>query len=350
MENPMSVAIKILDCTLRDGGFGFEDAKKNEISSLSFPSNDVNSMIETFPKTQLDIIELGSIEITKENKEKYCIYQNIESISKTIPKKYPLHQLYVTLFRGPDTPIDDIPQWRPGLLKGLRVIIRYSELQKSLNFCKALAQKGYYVFIQPMLTMRYTDAEINAVVDAANQMNAYAVYFVDSYGYMQEQDIVQLYKKYNSRLKPNIRIGFHAHNNMNLAFANALTFIKQYSDREIIIDACILGMGQGAGNLQTEIIASYMNQKYGTKYNFSKILELCEIIEKYYGDNLWGYSVTRLLPALHKTAYKFAIALRNKYKLSYVEIEEILNKMPDNMRQRYTVEDITKLLKQLGKI
>ena len=114
-----------------------------------------------------------------------------------------------------------------------------------------------------MLTMRYSEIEIQMVIDAANAMNAYAVYFVDSYGYMHENDVIRFFKRFDGSLDDSIKIGFHAHNNMNLAFANALTFIKQESDRKIIVDACIAGMGQGAGNLQTEIIIEHMIKNYG---------------------------------------------------------------------------------------
>ena len=219
-----------------------------------------------------------------------------------------------------------------------------------MDFCARLSEKGYLVFVQPMLTMRYTDEELKMIIDAANKMKAYALYFVDSYGYMEEEDIVNLYKKYDKLLDESIRIGFHAHNNINLAFSNALTFIHQYSGREIIVDSCALGMGQGAGNLQTEIIASHMNRVNETVYNFSEILKICETIEKYYGNNLWGYSVTRLLPALHKAAYKYAIALRHTYKLSFVEINELLENMPEDLRQRYTPDNAIKLLKLHGNL
>lgn len=346
----MKQSIKLLDCTLRDGGLALEDAMKNNISDLTFSNEDVNQMLDVFPKTHIDIVEIGSIEISKNDKRHFCIHQNIESISKTIPENHINNQFYAALFRGPDTPIEDLPEWKPGLIKGIRVILRYSELKKSLDFCAALARKGYSVFVQPMLTMRYTENEIKMVIKAANDMHAYALYFVDSYGYMQDNDIINLYKKYDDSLDHTIRIGFHAHNNMNLAFSNALTFIQQYSGREIIVDSCALGMGQGAGNLQTEIISSHMNRVNGKEYNFSEILKICEIIEKYYGDNLWGYSVTRLLPAIHKAAYKYAVALRHTYKLSFVEINELLENMPEDLRQRYTPDNATKLLKLHGKL
>lgn len=340
----MSKNIQILDCTLRDGGLGLEDAEKNDLSHVRFAENDSRMIAGYLADSAIDIIELGAIEITSDNRTGFCIYKNIEDISKQMPLKKKQNQMFAALYRGPDTPIEDIPEWNSSLCEAVRVIIRYSELQKSLDFCAALSTKGYKVFVQPMLTMRYTKEEIKLLIEKSNEMNAYALYFVDSYGYMENKDVVDLYNVYDEGLKPQIKIGFHAHNNMNLAFSNVQTFIDMNSARDIIIDSCVMGMGQGAGNLQTELIIGYLN-KVDNKYNFSEVLNACEIIEKYYTDALWGYSVTRLLPALHRTAYKYSIALRNKYKKSYAEINEILSHMPEDLRQRYTTDNVEKLIK-----
>ncbi len=340
--------IRLLDCTLRDGGLGLEDAKKNEIADVKFDKNDISNIITHLACSSIDIVELGSIEITEKDMTGYAIYQNIESVSKTIPTIHGKNQMFVALFRGPDTDMNEIPEWKPGLCEGIRVIIRYSELQKSLDFCAGLSKKGYKVFVQPMLTMRYTDDEIDLIIKEANKMNAYALYFVDSYGYMTGQDIERFSKKYSEKLNPNIRIGFHAHNNMNLAYANALDFIKANPDRDIIIDCCAEGMGQGAGNLQTELIVPYLNNNYKKDYNYDAILNVCEIVEKFIDDNLWGYSPTRLLPAIHNAAYKFSIVFRNKYKLSYSQINKIFENMPKDMKQRYLPEWAEEMVNKLS--
>lgn len=343
----MGKDVKILDCTLRDGGLGLEDAYKNKLSETVFSMQDIDTIIAHLQASEIDIIELGSIELSPDDKRKFAIYQDVESVSKKIPANRDSEQMYVGLYRGPDTPLDDIPEWNPSLVDGVRVIIRYSELQKSLDFCAALSEKGYKVFVQPMLTMRYTEEELDLIIKESNSMNAYAVYFVDSYGYMQEDDILRFVKKYDEGLKKSIRIGFHAHNNMNLAYANALSFIKNNSERDLVCDACAVGMGQGAGNLQTELIVHYMNQYFGGHYNYSEVLEVCEIIERYMAESIWGYSVTRLLPALHKTAYKYAVSLRKHYGLTLAQIDCVLSQMPEEFRHRYTPENTELLLRTL---
>jgi len=344
----MNKRIYALDCTLRDGGLGLEDAMSNGVSVPTFSPKDIDDISINLRDSNIDIIEIGSIQISDNDKRSTAIYQNLEDISKEIPKRRNQNQMYAALYRGPDTPIDDIPNYAKQYCEALRVILRYSELKKSLDFCKELSKKGYKVFVQPMVTMRYTIEELQMIIDAANDMSAYALYFVDSYGYMTEQDVKHFFALYDKGLNESIKIGFHAHNNMNLAFSNALTFINQNSAREIIVDCCCLGMGQGAGNLQTEIITDHLNKHHNAAYNYDAVLNACEIVDNYWKPGLWGYSLTRLLPAINNTAYKFSIALREKYKLSFVEINNILKNIPEKYRHRYTPEATIELLKMFG--
>ena len=335
----------ILDCTLRDGGLGFEDVSKSNKEYPCFTDVDRTEVAGKLTSAKLDIIELGSIEKTDDNRQKFAIYKDIEQISEIMPTKAYSEQIFAALYRGPDIPLDEIPEWREGLCQGVRVILRYSELKKSLTFCEALAKKGYKVFVQPMLTMRYTQDEIQMVLDAANAMGAFATYFVDSYGYMQADDIKRFFERYDSELNPKIKIGFHAHNNKNLAFSNALTLLSQESDRDIILDSCIMGLGQGAGNLQTEIIADHYITEFKNLYEFGYILDACDIIDKYWTANTWGYSVINFIPTRHKAAYKYAMAMRNQYHMSYREIDRIFSCMSYELKQRFTNDHLMRILK-----
>lgn len=341
----MGKNIYLLDATLRDGGQGLEDLYKNGFSDKIFSEEVKHSTIESLGNSNVDIIEIGTMGPSVDDKSKFAIYQNVEEISKYLPEKRNPNALYAGLYIGPDTDVNEIPDWNPSLVEGIRVILRYSELQKSLDYCAALSAKGYKVFVQPMLTMRYTDAELDMVIQAANKMKAYACYFVDSYGYMQPQDVKRLFDYFDARLDKDIKIGFHAHNNMNLAFSNVQYFLNIDSDRDVIIDSCATGMGQGAGNLQTELIVPYLNEKYGKNYDYDSVLDICDVLDnEMIPDDLWGYSVARLLPAVYKTAYKYGLMMRNKYHLSFRQMNKILREMPDANRMRFTPQDLESIL------
>ena len=132
---------------------------------------------------------------------------------------------------------------------------------------------------------------------------------------------------------------------MNLAYSNVISFLNIDTDRELLIDACATGMGQGAGNLQTELIVPYLNEHFGKSYNYDSILEICEVLDnEMIPVNLWGYSVTRLLPAVYKTAYKYALVMRNKYHIPFTQMNHILRDMPDELRNRYTKDNLEHLL------
>lgn len=341
----MGKNIYLLDATLRDGGQGLEDLHKNGFSDKIFSEEVKHSTIESLGNSNVDIIEIGTMGPSVDDKSKFAIYQNVEELSKYLPEKRNPKALYAGLYIGPDTDVNEIPDWNPSLVEGIRVILRYSELQKSLDYCAALSAKGYKVFVQPMLTMRYTDAELDMVIQAANKMKAYACYFVDSYGYMQPQDVKRLFDYYDARLDKDIKIGFHAHNNMNLAFSNVQYFLNIDSDRDIIIDSCATGMGQGAGNLQTELIIPYLNENYGKNYDYDSVLDICDVLDnEMIPDDLWGYSVARLLPAVYKTAYKYGLMMRNKYHLSFRQMNKILREMPEAIRMRFTPQDLESIL------
>ena len=337
--------IKFFDATLRDGGQGLDDLFNNGFSDKFYSEEAKHKIIDSLGESGVELIELGAMGPSVDDKSKFAIYQNVEELSQYLPKNRDSKKMYLGLYIGPDTDVDQIPDWNPSLVKGIRVILRYSELKKSLDYCAALAKKGYTMFVQPMLTMRYSDKELDLVLGMTNDMGAYACYFVDSYGYMEPKDINRLFHYFDAKLNKDVKIGFHAHNNMNLAYSNAISFLNIEINRELLIDACATGMGQGAGNLQTELIVPYLNEHFGKNYNYDSILEVCEILDnEMIPANLWGYSVTRLLPAVYKTAYKYALVMRNKYHIPFKQMNHILRDMPDDMRNRYTKDNLEHLL------
>lgn len=337
--------IQILDCTLRDGGFALEDAENYNDDLVVFDSFDREAITLKLIDSKIDYLEIGAVELSDNDKKCYAIYKSIEEFPNANFKN---NANFALMFRGPDTPISDIPTWNESLCQFVRVILRYSELKKSIDFCYELSKKGYKVFIQPMVTLRYTESELDYIIKSANRMNAYALYFVDSYGYMSTSDIQRLFKCYDEGLDEHIKIGFHSHNNMNLAFSNVIDFIGYQSDRSIIIDSTCLGMGQGAGNMQTEILTHFLNESYQKEYDYLSVLDVCEIIEKYNNSPIWGYSLPFLLPAQNRTAYKFALAMRKKYNLHYRDIYSILANIPEKYRHRYSQDNIRELLNLFG--
>ncbi len=339
--------ISVLDCTLRDGGFALEDADKNGIKTEVFSEEQRDEIARHIVNSGVEFIELGAVEVSENSKNGFAIYQAIEDMTAIIPQKKYDDQLFAVFYRGPDIEMDQIPEWREGMIDVTRMCLRYSELEKSLDFAEGLCKKGYKVFLQPMVTVRYTEEELDLVLRRANQMGAFAVYFVDSYGYMTSKDVERYFRKYDAALDPAIRIGFHAHNNMEMAFSNVMHFISISGKRNIVIDSCATGMGQGTGNAQSEVVMNYLVNEYGKTYSICEILNACQIVDQFNVDKLWGYSATRFIPAMNKTAYKYALALQNRYGMNLAQIQDVLSQMPEDLRYRYTIDNTELLLKRV---
>jgi 4-hydroxy 2-oxovalerate aldolase len=337
--------VHILDCSLRDGGQLLETLFDSETGrSPRFGQENIKAIAQKLSDARLEIVELGVINTTSQNRRAVSVFPTVEELSRVMPKHRHDGQMFAGLIPDPDYPEKMIPKHTTDYCDIVRVILRYSDLEKSLDFCQMLSEKDYKVFLQPMVTMRYTDEDLRKVFDAANKMRAHAVYIVDSYGYMNTGHVNTLFEKFDANLDESIQIGLHLHNNMNLAFGTAIDFASRQTSRHLLLDSTILGMGQGAGNLQSELIIDYMNKHCGGRYDYNAILDACEIIEKLWGNPLWGYSVTHLLGAINNAAYKYAEDYRNKYKLSFAQIHQILSRMPDEYRHRYTPEFARELL------
>lgn len=341
----MNRNIFLLDCTLRDGGFALEGEKDHPF----FYSDEMRTNIaQNLTDGLVDVIELGTIEMGETGKRGFSVFPDMYEISSLIPSNAHKNQIYAVFFRGPDIPLDSLPNWQEGLCRLIRLGVRYSEMEKSLEYCKKLCEKGYLVSVQPIVTMRYTDEELDRVMQAANEMNAYSVYFVDSYGAMYTEDVLRIFRKFDEGLASDIKIGFHAHNNMGLASSNVMDMLSIESKRDVIIDACCLGMGQGAGNLQTEVIATYLNKRHNKNYDFIDILKVCDEISEFWEDNLWGYSIAAMIPAVYGVAYRYGLVLRKEYSCSYGEIANILQHIPNEMKHRYMKSNLEKIMKELN--
>lgn len=341
----MEQQISLLDCTIRDGSYALEGAKKFRFKDKKFDKKIISEILNNLCESSVEIVELGTVEHLVEDKLGYAIYGSLEEICKTIPKNKKKNQLTSVFFRGPDIPLECIPEHTGNLCDIIRLSIRYSELKKSLEYCKKLCLKGYKVSIQPAITMRYSENELDEIIKYANDMHAFSVYIVDTYGYMEKKDLRRLYKKFDDCLEKEVKIGFHAHNNLQLAMLNSVEFLEIKTNRSKVIDSCCMGMGQGAGNLHTEIIMPFLNESYAKNYQWKAIIRNCELLEPYWEKNMWGYSVATALSAIYKVAYGYALALEFDYKYSLTEILRILSRIPKEAKHRYTKVDLERAIK-----
>ena len=226
--------VQVLDCTLRDGGycnkwqFGFENIKK---------------IISGLVEANVEIIECGFITNGIVYDSKYTKFTTVEQIKSVIPK-HRSNKKFVVMMNYGEYSLQNLPDCDGSCIDGIRVAFHKKNLIEALELCKQIKKKGYLVFVQPMLSLSYSDEEFLSLIQKVNEFEPYAFYIVDSFGMMKSKDLIRLFYMIEHSLKENVWIGFHSHNNMQLAYSNAQKLITVQTNRNLVIDSSIMGMGR----------------------------------------------------------------------------------------------------------
>ncbi len=326
--------IQALDCTLRDGGycndchFGFENEKKI-----------VSGLIEA----NIDIIECGFFMNTVTYDRNRTRFTSLDQVAQIIPEKRNGKIFVMLADHGKFVP-EDLPEYDGASIDGLRVAFHKKDRIAGLKDCRIVKEKGYKVFIQAMVSVSYTDEEFLDLIRRVNEVEPYAFYIVDSFGMMKKKDLTRLFYMVEHNLKDSIKIGFHSHNNMQLAYSNAQSLVHIQTDRDLIIDSSVYGMGRGAGNLNTELFLEYLNENADGKYELKPLLIIIdEILNGFYQRNPWGYSLPNYLSAKHNAHPNYASYLDAKKTLTVESMDEIFSLTEDSMRVSYDKEYIENL-------
>ena len=344
--------IRLMEVALRDGGLGLHDSYAAGLPFERISPQVARRFCEVMDKSGVDYIELGQIELPERSHPEFCMFGGMEEASALIPAHTSDWQRWVAMYNDIHTPADLVPDWRPGLCGTVRVVLRYSEQQASLDFCRMLKCKGYSVFMQVALFMRYSADELAWLCDRANDIGLTALYCADSNGYMRVSDVDRALSTFDELLDPDVAMGFHAHNHSQMAYANALAALAypRSSGRTLYLDGCVLGCGRGAGNLKTELIANDLVRDYGLDLDICAILDACELMEEVVGRprlDCGSYSPVSALSAMHRCGYAYAVALVHELGLSYADAHRVLCHLDDvgpQARHRYTRENLDALL------
>lgn len=325
---------KILDCTLRDGGY---------CNQWKFGKDNIKKIINSLMESGIDIIETGFLTNKVTYNDEETKFTTMDEVSKFIPGDRE-GKIFVCLTNYGEYDLDDIPPYDGSSLDGLRIAFHKKNMIPALILCQGIKEKGYKVFIQAMVSLSYSDEEFLELIHRVNEIKPYAFYIVDSFGVMKKKDLIRLFYMVEHNLDEKVSIGYHSHNNMQLAFSNAQALIDIVTRRDLIIDASVFGMGRGAGNLNTELLVEYLNDNIGTSYTFKPLLTIIdEILNPFYQQNYWGYSLPNYLSAKHNTHPDYAGYLDAKKTLTVENMDEIFSMMDDAKRVNYDKEYIEEL-------
>lgn len=319
--------ISILDCTLRDGGY---------INDWEFGHDNLLSVYERLAKAGVDIVEVGFIDDRRPYDYNRSIYPNTAAITKTLGKAVLRPKMVVGMIDYGTCNLDNIEHCNESFLDGIRVIFKKSKMKEAMEYCRALKDKGYAVFSQLVSVTSYSDEELLKLIELVNDVKPYAVSMVDTYGLLNPGDLLHCFEILDREVLPEINIGFHAHNNLQLAYANSLAFVEKKTERNIIVDGTLFGMGKSAGNTPIELIGRYLNGM-GYRYDINSMLEAIEeSIKEVHATSPWGYQTKFFLSAENRCHPNYVSFFESKGNLSKSKINELLSKIePEESKLLY---------------
>lgn len=282
--------MKILDCTLRDGGY---------YTKWDFSTSVVDSYIKAMNILPIDYIEIGyrnnpSMEYL--GKFGYTPVSVLKDLREKCTKK-----LAIMLNEKGTLPSDLDRLLKPiqGLADMVRIAIDPKNIDRAILLARAVKNLGFEVGFNVMYMSRW--GEIEGFLPKLREINGVADLFcmVDSFGGItpkEVKDILTEVRKYTD-----VPIGFHGHNNLQLSLINTLTAIENGID---YVDATITGMGRGAGNLKMELLLTYLNKHQGLEVDFNVLGDAITAFTPLKDKYGWGTNLPYMLSGANNIPQK----------------------------------------------
>lgn len=189
-----------------------------------------------------------------------------------------------------------------------------------------------------MDSISYIDEERATLISKVNKVKPASFSIVDTFGAMDMLDLVHIFKQFDSLLDKDIKIGLHSHDNLGLscALAERMIELAKESGRDIIVDGSLFGMGRGAGNAKTELLADYINKHCGGHYDLQKLLET---IDKYIVPIVpeihWGYDLPMYICGTKHSHVDNVYYLKKEHNCTANEMYDVVEKLEPQQRIRY---------------
>jgi 4-hydroxy 2-oxovalerate aldolase len=324
-NNILSKNVKIVDCTVRDGGF---------VNNWNYKYEDVLDMIKLAGDIGIDYYELGYlmsndfIDETQPNLWRNCSFETINKIRKEIDVKCKI-SVMIDHWRYD---FNKLPHKNETGIDLIRICNYIENIESSFNTCKKLKEKGYEVSINIIACSYLTNLDlikIKSYMISETYIDWY--YFADSFGSMtpnMTENIILFYK--NDPRTEHINIGYHCHNNCQVALANTIKAIECGAN---MIDGTYSGEGRGGGNLPLENVILYLKIKSNYNFNITKMLDF--IVNFYKTRNINQYIIRETIAGLmniHPYRLKKYDNILNLSELYY-----LLEQLPISKKKDYKI-------------
>lgn len=261
--------LKVLDCTIRDGGL---------INNSQFTDEEVKAVYEACVAAGIDTMEIGYMGSQAQfPKDVYGPWRHCEE--EDLRRVVGNHNAATTgLKLAAMADAGGKCDWRnenlaakDSVLDIIRVACYANQISEAVEMLDHFHSLGYETSLNLMAVSHVSDAEIDEVLNIVKDTPASTVVVVDSYGNLYREQIDYLVHKYMDAVYPvGKEVGIHAHNNLQLAYANTIEAIILGANR---VDATILGMGRGAGNCPMELLLGFLRNP---KFKLRPIIEACQ--------------------------------------------------------------------------
>lgn len=318
--------VQLLDCTLRDGGIAI---------NFDFGADKMQEIKSCLEESGVEYIECGYINEKKGSPSGRTCFDNEQSIKNTLlssGKKAGVN--YLAMIDYGTFNLNNLHQADGLGIDGIRYAFHKENVHEALKEAAIIIDKGYDLYLQPMVTIRYSDEEFRELITYCNTFlsEAKAFYIVDSFGQMDNMTLLHKLEIADLYVSDKMKIGFHAHNNRQMAFSNAISWMRYPAKHELMIDSSIMGMGKGAGNLCTELIIPLLIAE-GKQYSTVGIYEeINTYIAGLLKDYPWGYSLDYYLSSLYGCTPSYIKIFTADERVKTDDLVNLLKNMPDEKR------------------
>ncbi|MCI8542386.1 aldolase catalytic domain-containing protein [Acetatifactor aquisgranensis] len=301
--------VKVVDATLRDGGL---------VNNFYFTDEFVKALYLANLRAGVDYMEFGykaSKEMFDEDKFGKWKFSKDEDIRKIVGENATDLKIAVMADVGRCEKTDIIDR-TDSPIDMIRVAAYVNAIPGAVDLIEDASKKGYEVSCNIMAISHSLEGELRAALDILGQTPVDVLYIVDSYGAMYPEQIARFADMYlEFATKYGKKVGIHAHNNQQLAFANT---IEAVGDGVDWLDATYASMGRGAGNCAMELLLGFLRNP---KYN---VYPAIRFVDKYMNQLknegvVWGYDLQYLMTGLLNQHPRAAIQFTNEKRTDYTE-------------------------------
>jgi 4-hydroxy 2-oxovalerate aldolase len=271
-------SVQLIDCTIRDGGL---------MNNWEFTSEAVTAMYRANLEGGVDIMEMGYRVSPKVfNREDHGPWRFCEEevLRQIVTDKPVTMKIAVMADIGRCFKEDFIPS-EESVIDIVRLACYVHQIEEAIELSDHLNLLGYKTFFNIMAVSSNDNETVRACLEKVNKTGAEGVYLADTFGSFLSGDIKERMAFYREYC-PNLKLGFHGHNNIQMALSNSLTAVEEGVE---YIDASYFGMGRGAGNTPLELLLPLMGKE--SKGISSMVKTIQTYIEPLMGDYRWGYRI-----------------------------------------------------------